>query len=82
MLGTHADIDYGALFPTSNARALLEKNDIKPFTEASWDHEIAEFTMYKFLGVPSELTRHVGDGCWNITTLFQRVRRLKRRPPN
>jgi hypothetical protein len=80
MLGAHHTFDYGVLIPTSNAIALLKTNHIVPFAEASWDHEITDFDVYKFLGVPSALSRFLGAGNWNITTLFQRVRRLKRRP--
>ena len=80
MLGAHYTCDYGVLIPTSNAIALLRANHVVPFTEASWNHDITDFEVYKVLGVPDALTRLLGEGKWNITTLFQRVKRLKKRP--
>jgi hypothetical protein len=79
MLGADPTFDYGILIPTRTAALAMKANNVVPFSEASWGQKRRDFEVYKVLGVPAQLVGS-NPNALNITTVFQRLDRLKRRP--
>lgn len=81
MLSHDPTCDYGALFPTQMAVRAMQANHVVPFAEGSWHYnDEREFAVYKILGVPDDLVERKHPDRRGVTTMFQRVDRLKRRP--
>lgn len=80
MLGADRTFDYGIFIPTLTAIQAMKANHVVPLEEAAWDYKERDFGLYKLLGAPNQ---RVGKGYsdrMGVTTMFQRVDRLKRRP--
>jgi hypothetical protein len=79
-LGTDPTYDYGMLVLPLNVRALLEANNVRPFTEAHWEDKLEQPDFHKLLGLPSERVLVAAENRRSVTAMFPAVEKLDGRP--
>lgn len=75
------ELDYGIIELSPYYKSILESNNVKPLSEATWQVQPPKVDIYKLLGIPAELISfHSSSAIESIKPALITVEHLDKRP--